>query len=84
MTIRDIHNPKQFFEAVSRCKGTVELQTAQGDCLNLKSTLCQYIALTQMFQDGHIGNVELVVSESEDIALLEPFVERTDTAPVCG
>ena len=74
MTIRDIHNPKQFFEAVSRCKGTVELQTAQGDCLNLKSTLCQYIALTQMFQDGRVEGVELALSNSEDLATLAPFV----------
>lgn len=74
MKIKDIKEPKHFFDAVNKCKGTVELLTAEGDRLNLKSTLCQYIALTQMFQDGRVEGVELALSNSEDLATLAPFV----------
>ena len=55
MKILNITEPNKFFSAVSECRGRVELVTGEGDRLNLKSTLCQYIALTQMFQDGQIG-----------------------------
>ena len=74
MKIKDITAPKRFFSAVNACKGRVELITGEGDRLNLKSTLCQYIALTQMFQDGRIEGIELVVSDPSDFDLLLPFL----------
>ena len=74
MKITNIVNPKKFFETLDRCKGRVELITDEGDRLNLKSKLCQYIALTQMFTDGEIENVEIVLSEPEDIALLKEYL----------
>ena len=49
MKIKDISEPTRFFEAVNSCAGRVELLSSEGDCLNLKSRLCQYIALTQEF-----------------------------------
>ena len=74
MKIKNINNPQRFFEVLNECHGRVELITSEGDRLNLKSTLCQYIALTQMFQDGRVEGVELALSNSEDLATLAPFV----------
>ena len=74
MKIKDINEPKRFFEAVNACRGHVELLTSEGDRLNLKSTLCQYIALTQMFQDGRVEGVELSLSDPEDFKLLMEFL----------
>ena len=76
MKIKDIKEPKHFFDAVNKCHGAVELLTAEGDRLNLKSTLCQYIALTQMFKEARIDDVELIVSEPEDVARLLEFLVR--------
>lgn len=76
MKIKNINNPKRFFEVLNQCKGRVELITSEGDRLNLKSALCQYIALTQMFKDARIDDVELVVSEPEDFNLLLEFLVR--------
>ena len=67
MKITNITEPQKFFEVLGECKGRVELVTSEGDRLNMKSTLCQYIALTQMFKDATIDEVELVVSEPEDM-----------------
>ncbi|MBE5784734.1 MAG: polya polymerase [Clostridiales bacterium] len=75
MKIKDIREPKRFFDAVNNCKGTVELLTAEGDRLNLRSTLCQYIALTQMFQDGRVEGVELFLGDPDDVQKLAPFVD---------
>ena len=74
MFIKDITEPKRFFKAVSACRGRVELVTGEGDRLNLKSTLCQYIALTQMFQDARMTDVELVVSDPDDYENLREYL----------
>ena len=76
MKIKNINEPVKFFETLGRCKGTVELVTSEGDRLNMKSKLCQYIALTQMFKDASIDELDLVVSEPEDMALLIDYLIR--------
>ncbi len=74
MKIKNISEPQKFFEVLNKCKGSVELVTSEGDRLNLKSKLCQYIALTQMFKDASIDEVELVVSEPEDMSMLLDYL----------
>jgi len=74
--IKNISEPQRFFEVLKQTKGKVELVTSEGDRLNLKSALCQYIALTQMFKDAKIDEVELIVSEPEDLNLLLNFLVR--------
>ena len=74
MFIKDITEPQRFFKSVGECLGRVELVTSEGDRLNLKSTLCQYIALTQMFKDARMSGVELVVSNPEDYEKLREFL----------
>ena len=76
MRILNITEPNRFFRAVNECRGRVELLTGEGDRLNLKSALCQYIALTQMFQDGQIEGVELCLSDPEDFAMLDPYIVK--------
>ena len=76
MKIKNIQNPRRFFEAMNGCKGSVELVTDEGDRLNLKSKLCQYIALTQMFKDATIANIDIVVSEPDDLGLLLEFLVK--------
>ena len=78
MRIKNITEPQKFFEVLGECKGRVELVTSEGDRLNMKSTLCQYIALTQMFKDATIDEVELVVSEPEDMYKLIKYLVRGD------
>ncbi len=73
MRITNIKNPSGFFEKVAQCSGSVELVTSEGDRLNLKSTLCQYLALTQMFDDAKL-QMELVLSEPGDMDLLQEYI----------
>lgn len=74
MRIKDIIEPAAFFRAVNACRGRVELVTEEGDRLNLRSTLCQYIALTQMFQDKRVGGIELVLSDPADYETLRGYL----------
>ena len=70
MKIRDISEPASFFKAVNTCAGRVEL--------NLKSRLCQYIALTQMFEDKRVEGIELVLSEPCDLNKLLPYIDAEE------
>ncbi len=76
MKIRNIREPQKFFEVIGKCKGRVELVTSEGDRLNLKSKLSQYVALTQMFKDAVIDDVDIIVSEPGDMDLLLEFLIR--------
>ena len=44
MKLANIENPQDLLDVVDQCVGTVELVTPEGDRLNLKSKLCQYIS----------------------------------------
>lgn len=72
--IRDID---EFFKVVNNCKGRVELVTGEGDRLNLKSKLCQYISLANIFSvKEEIPEIELVLSDMDDMAAMLNFMMR--------
>lgn len=74
MKVSNIKNIEKFFEVVDSCKGRVELVTGEGDRLNLKSKLSQYVSLANIFSNGEIPELEIVASEKEDIELLMNFM----------
>jgi len=77
LKIVSIKDPKKFFEQINKLKGEVELVTSEGDRLNLKSVLCQYIALTQMFKDAMIDDVELLFSDPSEAQFVSDYIVTT-------
>lgn len=73
MKITHITDIDKFFEVVDQCKGKVYLVTDEGDRLNLKSKLTQYVSLAQIFSGGEIPEMELMVSEAEDLVKLMDY-----------
>lgn len=67
MKINGIKNAQEFFKVVDSCTGRVELLTGEGDRLNLKSKLCQYISMTQLFSKSEELHLEVIASEEEDL-----------------
>lgn len=74
MKVQNINDIAKFFEVVDSCVGRVELVTGEGDRLNLKSKLSQYVSLANIFSDGVIKELELVASEPEDVQKLLNFM----------
>lgn len=74
MKVMNIEDPEKFFEVINKCKGTVELVTTEGDRLNLKSQLTKYVALTKLFADNMIPEMEIVAHEPEDVNLLLEYM----------
>jgi len=76
MKVKNIKDVKKFLDVVCQCKGKVELITAEGDRLNLRSTLCQYISLAEIFSDARINEVEIITYEPEDTMKLLDYLVR--------
>mgnify|MGYP003489047369 CR=1 FL=1 len=74
MKVTNITNINGFFKVVDSCKGKVELVTGEGDRLNLKSKLCQYVSMANIFSNGEIPELEIIAYEREDIDKLINFM----------
>ncbi len=74
MKVQNITDINKFFNVVDSCKGKVELVTGEGDRLNLKSKLCQYVSLANIFSNGEIPEMEILAYEKEDVDKLLNFM----------
>ncbi|MCI5874762.1 MAG: polya polymerase [Clostridiales bacterium] len=77
MKIKNITDVEGFFQVVDSCEGKVELLTGEGDRLNLKSKLCQYVSLTSILKsDVEIPELEIVAYEPEDTEKIIKFLMK--------
>lgn len=74
MKVQNIKNIDKFFEVIDDCSGRVELVTGEGDRLNLKSKLSQYVSMANIFSNGEIPELEIIAYEKEDIDRLVRFM----------
>ena len=74
MKIQNISDVNKFFTVIDQCKGTVELVSPEGDRINLKSKLSQYLSMATIFSNGYIKELELVAYDRDDIDRLIKFM----------
>ncbi len=74
--IEKVNQVKKLFEVIDSCSANVELRTGEGDCLNMKSKLSQYLSMTRMFANGDVPQMEFVVKDREDGEKLAAFLEE--------
>ena len=74
MKVQNITDINKFFDVVDSCKGKVELVTGEGDRLNLKSKLCQYVSLANIFSNGEIPEMEILAYDKGDVDILLNFM----------
>lgn len=74
MKIYNVDNVDGFFSVLDNCNGVVELITPDGDRLNLKSKLCQYVALSKFLKEAKLKDIEIVAYDPEDAQLLFHFL----------
>lgn len=68
----DIHNIdiRDFIKTLDLCKGDVFLETDEGDCLNLKSKLCQMVGIANILNGIMVSDVKIRCTNAEDETLL--------------
>lgn len=74
MKVKNITDIEKFFDVVDHCEGKVELVTGEGDRLNLKSKLSQYVSLANIFSNGEIPELEIIAYEKNDIERLIDYM----------
>ncbi len=74
MRVKNITDIEAFFKVVDQCKGKVELVTGEGDRLNLKSKLAQYVSMANIFSIGEIPELEIIAYEPEDTDKLVEYM----------
>ena len=65
MKVQNITDIDKFFKVIDSCKGKVELLTGEGDRLNLKSKLSQYVSMANIFSNGEIPELEIIACTGE-------------------
>ena len=75
MKIRKNINVAGFLDSVRKCEGNVYFKTIEGDQLNLKSLLSQYILVSIIGNEELMENGVVECSKELDAALLEQFLE---------
>ncbi len=70
-----IHNIdfNKFIEALDHCKGDVYLETPEGDCLNLRSKLCQIMGIANILNGAKVSEATIRCVKPEDETLLFRF-----------
>ena len=77
MRITKIKDVNRFMEVVNECSGDVFLNTSNGDCLNLKSKLTQFITLSQIFDvDVNVGELSITANQPDIIKIAEYLVNE--------
>ncbi len=74
MQLKNIHDVEKLFKVIDSCEGKVELVTSDGDRLNLKSKLTQYVSFAKLFGEHDIPEMEVVAYNKDDVARLFSFM----------
>ena len=83
MKVSNIKDIEKFFEVVDSCSGKVELVTGEGDRLNLKSKLSQYVSLANIFSGGEIPELE-IVAYGQTSQLHDQWLILMNNKSLCG
>ena len=79
MKLNNIKELQEFLAIVNSCEGSVWLESVDGDKLNLKSNLSQYVALGALLEQKG-DELELYCASREDEAKFIGFFRRNPEA----
>ena len=65
MKVQNITDIEGFFKVIDECKGKVELVTGEGDRLNLKSKLSQYVSMANISQMVRSRSLRLLLTRKK-------------------
>lgn len=78
MKIINLTDVQGFLALLDECEDVVELVTSEGDRLNLKSKLCQYVALSRIFSEARIEDIEVVAHNPNDAMKIFNFLMKRE------
>lgn len=76
MKLKENIDYAEFFRTVQKCAGEVLLVTPEGDRLNLKSTLSQFVFAAAVRGNLNFKDAELRLANPADTSRLEAFTRE--------
>lgn len=76
MQLREEINIMDFLAAVKKCQGEVLFETEDGDSLNLKSLLSEYLFSMVASNRNYILSGQVICRIKEDYGLLADFITK--------
>ncbi|WP_302419719.1 polya polymerase [Blautia marasmi] len=76
MKLKESIDLVNFLRQVQKCKGEIYLETEDGDKLNLKSTLSQYVCVVLAENKDILRNSEITIATDEDIEVLSCYLQE--------
>lgn len=77
MKLKHLNNYLDFMDAVDSCEGDVYYHSVDGDRLNLRSALCQYLFATLFGDRAYLHRGEIVCAVESDYQRLSAFLLPT-------
>lgn len=74
MRLKEEINIMDFLAAVKKCQGEVLFETEDGDSLNLKSLLSEYLFSMVASNQNYILSGQVICRMEEDYGLLAEFI----------
>lgn len=75
MHFKEDFNMADFMETARDCTGDVFFHSVEGDIINLKSLLSQYMLASIACKPGLLKNAQVVCTQDEDYARLADFLQ---------
>lgn len=60
MKLKDIRDLERFFSLIDKYEGSVKLVTEQGDCMNLRSKLSQFVIIEKLANDNTVQEGKII------------------------
>lgn len=79
MRMSNITEVNEFISAVNKCSGKVWLESSEGDVINLKSQLSQYIALSALLSDKGEGLMLYCALPEDESRFFKFFKDHPET-----
>jgi hypothetical protein len=77
MKLSNVTDIEDFWKTIDKCQGSVWLESANGDRLDLKSVFSRYLAIGKLIEDRN-EELELFASDREDEHMLMQFLKTHD------
>ncbi len=75
MKLREDINMREFFQCIVQCEGEVLLKSAEGDILNLKSALSQFVFAVILENKKKLKGMKITLEDENDRSIIERFLE---------
>ena len=74
MKLKNVTDIEDFWKTIDHCKGSVWLESANGDRFDLKSVFSRYLAIGKLIEDRN-EDLELFASDHEDESMLKGYLK---------